>query len=396
MKKRLIDYFINRKSSQKDEVVKEKSAPTQSEVDAVVVEPTLHTVKTAIPLLPKETDVWVICGKGIGLRGETVGRIGSGLERKGYDLRYYYMVFRGLTKEILEFNFPDLDIDVEQFSRDNFLNAIREGLGLEISDTSILFIKYEGKTEPDLLGNEPEDCFSVFDASAPNAQEFMTKALAYIQSLKDLGDSHIMFSITRGESDSGLLFRDGDKVPDGLKLPLTPDEYFDEEMIKVASETYAGMSRLIMSGLSIDVIEGWIKHLSKPSRVVITEKFDIVLPDYKNKVVEMNQLPKALYLFFLKHDRAYAIYQMQDQKKEILAIYQKITNSTEQETIEQRIDSLVNPNGISFTEKCSLIRSAFSRCVPTRFAEDYFIQGPQGEAKRIKLDRNLVEWRVKI
>lgn len=396
MKKRLIDYFLNRKSSKKDEVVKENPAPTQAEVDAVEVEPTIHTVKSAIPLLPCESDVWVVCGKGIGLRGDTTDKIRFGLGRKGYDIRYWNMVFCGLTKEMLEYNFPDLDIDVDQFSQENFLNALREGLGLEIPEGSILFIKYNGKTEPDLFGNEPEDCFSVYDATSSNAQEFLTKALAYIQSLKDIGGSDIMFSITRRDDEHQILFRDGDdytpKIP---KLP-TPDEYFDEEMIKVAGDTYAGMARLIMSGFSIDVIESWIKQLSKPSRIVITEKYDILLPDYKNKIVELAQLPKALYLFFLKHDRAYAIYQMQDQKQEILSIYQKITNSSEPETIEQRIDSLVDPKGVSFTEKCSLIRAAFSHSVPARFAEDYFIQGPQGEAKRIKLDRSLVEWRVKI
>lgn len=396
MKKRLIDYFLNRKSSKKDEVVKENPAPTQAEVDAVEVEPTIHTVKSAIPLLPCESDVWVVCAKGIGLRGDTVEKIRSGLRRKGYDIRYWDLVFRGLTKEMLEYNFPDLDVNVDQFSFDNFLNSLREGLGLDLPERSILFIKYNGKTEPDLFGSEPEDCFSVYDASSPSAQEFLTKALAYIQSLRDISDSDIMFSVGRRDDEPRILFRDGeDYTPKMPNLP-TPDEYFDEEMMKVAGETYAGMARLIMSGFSIDVIESWIKKLSKPSRIVITEKYEILLPDYKNKIVELAQLPKALYLFFLKHDRAFAIYQMQNQKQEILSIYQKITNSSEPETIEQRIDSLVDPKGVSFTEKCSLIRSAFSQSVPARFAEDYFIQGPQGEAKRIKLDRSLVEWRVKI
>ena len=87
---------------------------------------------------------------------------------------------------------------------------------------------------------------------------------------------------------------------------------------------------------------------------------------------------------------------MQDQKRELMDIYQKLTNSNDLETIEQRIDSLVNPNGISFVEKCSLIRKAFNGKVPNRFVEDYYIQGPQGDAKRIKLDRSLVEWQVKI
>ena len=81
---------------------------------------------------------------------------------------------------------------------------------------------------------------------------------------------------------------------------------------------------------------------------------------------------------------------------ELMDIYQKLTNSNDLETIEQRIDSLVNPDGVSFVEKCSMIRRAFNGLVPMRFVSEYYIQGPQGEAKCISLDRSLVEWHVKI
>jgi len=407
MKNRIIDRLFHKKKDDQKEEIKQDLPPTQEEVDAVKVDISEHTVKAHIPLLPREEDVWIVCGKGIGLRGATVSKIRSGLRRKGYDIQYYDKVFGGITKEALEYNFPDLDVEVEQLSPESFVQALRDGLGLEIPELSILFIRYAGKTEPDLFGNEPEDCFSVYDASAPNAHEFLTNALAYIQSLNTLhgtrfryadggGSSEIRFSIIRKEDDSQILFREGKK--DGMEEipPETPDELFDREMDKVAAETYSGLKRLVLNGYSIDVIEGWLKKLSKRSRVVITEKYKILLPDYQNKEVVMNHLPKALFLFFLKHDRAYAIYQMQDQKKELMDIYQKLTNSNDLDTIEQRIDSLVNPNGISFVEKCSLIRKAFDGKVPERFVEDYYIQGPQGEAKRIKLDRSLVEWKVKI
>lgn len=396
MKKSLKDHIFGRKISSRDDVVKEQSAPTQEEVDAVKVETTLYTVKAPIPFLFRDDDVWVVCGKGVGLRGETVGKIRSGLSWKGYDIQYYDKVFGGITKEALEYNFPDLDVDIEQLSASNFVQAIRDGLGLEIPELSITFIRYVGKSEPSPFETDPQDCFSVFDASAPNAHEFMTKALAYIQSLEDISDSGVRFSVKRRGDDDGLLFRRGNEGILEDNAPPTPDEVFDMEMMKVADETYAGLRHLIINGYSIDVIEGWLNKLSKRSRVVITDRFQILLPDYQNKEVVMNHLPKALFLFFLKHDRGYAIYQMQDQKRELMDIYQKLTNSNDLETIEQRIDSLVDPNGISFVEKCSLIRKAFNGKVPNRFVDDYYIQGPQGDAKRIKLDRSLVEWQVKI
>ena len=407
MKKSLKDYIFGRKMAKHEKPVPERSNPTQEEVDAVDVEVAIHSVMAPVPLLLREDDVWVVFGPGIGLTGSTFRKLKSAFNDKGYSFHHYDLVFGGVTSEALEYNFPDVDIDISALSQESFSKAICEGLGVELPERCILFIRYNGKSEPDLFGKEPTDTFSVFDASASNAFEFLKKALAYIGSLKDLSDSGIRFSKSyrhddvnfsiRGYGDEGqTLFRvRRDHEPKEV-APPTPDEEFDAEMEKVAKETFAGMEKLILSGYSIDIIESWLNKLSKRSRVVITEKYEILLPDYKNKVVKMNHLPKALYLFFLKHDRGYAIYQMEDQRDELLSIYGKLTNSSEPETIRERIDSLVDKNGKSFTEKCSLIRAAFSGIVPERFIEDYYINGPQGEAKRIKLDRNLVEWRVKI
>ena len=401
MKKSLKDYIFGRRMAKKEKPVPERTGPTQEEVDAVKVEVTTHTVKSPVPLLPREEDVWVVFGPGIGLTGSTSAKLKTALSNKGYVFRHYDQVFGSITAEALEYNFPDVDIDINALSQESFSQAICNGLGIELPERCIYFIRYSGKSKPDLLGTEPRDTFSVFDASSPDALAFLTKALAYIGSLNRIGNSGTLFRIPeddiRGYGEEGHTFFRKSKGPVPVDTaPPTPDEEFDAEMQRVAKETFAGLEKLILSGYSIDIIESWLNKLSKRSRVVITEKYEILLPDYKNKVVKMNHLPKALYLFFLKHDRAYAIYQMEDQKDELLSIYGKLTNSSEPETIRERIESLVDRNGKSFTEKCSLIRTAFSGIVPERFIDDYYIDGPQGEAKRIRLDRRLVEWRVKI
>ena len=408
MKKSLKDFIFNRRMSKKDKPVQEKINPSQEEVNAVEVKVTKHAVQYPFPLLPREEDVWVVFGPNIGLTDSTSGKLRSALSNKGYSFHHYEQVFGGVTAEALEYNFPDVDIDIDALSQESFSKAICEGLGVELPERCILFIRYCGKSETGPSGAEPADTFSVFDASAPNSFEFLKKALAYVASLKRIGgsgtrfrvvhdDDDVRFSIRGYGDDEQTLFREskGPGLPEEI-VPPTPDEEFDDEMERVARETFAGIKKLILSGYSIDTIESWLNKLSKRSRVVITEKYEILLPDYKNKVVKMNQLPKALFLFFLKHDRGYAIYQMEDQKDELLSIYGKLTNSSYPETIRERIDSLVASDGKSFTEKCSLIRKAFSGIVPERFIEDYYIDGPQGEAKRIKLDRSLVEWRVKI
>ena len=75
MKKRIIDRLFHKGDADQKEAIRENLPPTKEEVDAIEVDTTSYAVKALIPLLPREEDVWVVCGKGIGLRRETVGKM---------------------------------------------------------------------------------------------------------------------------------------------------------------------------------------------------------------------------------------------------------------------------------------------------------------------------------
>ena len=366
---------------------KQDFVPSTEDIKGVEIKASHYLVEEPFPLPFEEDDVWIITGKEIGLKGTTVSKIRKALSAKGYSIQYYEKVFGNVTPEALAYNFPGIAPGADVLSKDFFTKAVTEGLGIEPADKDILFIRYIGKTDPVLTEQSKRDSFEVFVNSATDSKDFLIKAFAYMESLKDIRDSDIRFSIS-----NGTRFRRA--RPDHLDNvePPTPDELFDEELNKVAQETYSSLSHLIMSGYSIEVIEGWLKKLSTPSHLVITKDYRILLPDYNNLEIKMTQLPKTVFFFFLWFDIRCAIYQLQDHRDEFLAIYRKLSIFDDPKAMEDSIDRLVAANGVSFMEKCAAVKRAFTTKMSDRQAKNYYIHGEQGYSKGIDLDRSLVTW----
>ena len=56
------------------------------------------------------------------------------------------------------------------------------------------------------------------------------------------------------------------------------------------------------------------------------------------------------------------------------------------------MEDVTNPLLNSINEKCARIRGAFISQFDESLAQHYYIYGMRGEAKKISLPRNLVEW----
>ncbi|MBR1576015.1 MAG: hypothetical protein IJ654_06150, partial [Bacteroidales bacterium] len=151
-------------------------------------------------------------------------------------------------------------------------------------------------------------------------------------------------------------------------------------------EVHRLIEDLIMQDFPVEVIETWLQKAVKLSHLKVTADYRILLE------IKMRQLPKALFLFFLKHPEGCRLKDISDHREELPAIYRKLTNQDDEAQVEASIDALVNPVGNSFSEKCAAVKLAFLKEIPERVAKNYYIQGPQGGVKGISLDRALVEW----
>ena len=119
--------------------------------------------------------------------------------------------------------------------------------------------------------------------------------------------------------------------------------------------------------------------------------FQITLPDYGNRLVEMPRLPKALYYFFLQHPEGVMLNSLADYKDELQTIYERISNKGDKEEIARNINRLVDPLDNSVNVNCSRIKSAFVKLIDERLAKHYYITGWRGEVKKVNLSSELIE-----
>ena len=179
------------------------------------------------------------------------------------------------------------------------------------------------------------------------------------------------------------------------------DEYADEmfywetinpEVAKLMKEVQERIEKLKEYGLGQNMLLNLVKEKQELSRLVITKDLRIILPDYHNMEIKMEPLVKAVYLLFLKHPEGIIFKHLPDYRKELAEIYQKIKPYGLNERAIRSIEDVTNPCLNSINEKCARIRGAFISQFDDSLAQKYYIYGWRGEAKKIALPRELVQW----
>lgn len=133
----------------------------------------------------------------------------------------------------------------------------------------------------------------------------------------------------------------------------------------------------------------------KLSRLTITKDFSILLSDYNDMEIKMEPLVKAVFLLFLKHPEGIIFKHLPDYKQELIDIYNELRPQGLTMRSMQSIEDVTDPFQNSINEKCARIRAAFVDKFDIYLAKNYIITGERGEAKKIALPRELVEWEKK-
>ena len=133
-----------------------------------------------------------------------------------------------------------------------------------------------------------------------------------------------------------------------------------------------------------------------PSRLRIFnhKTLSIIFSDYNDLEIHFSPLEKTVFLTFLKYPEGLTITEFYERKLEVAKLYRKVSNSDDIERINSRIENLSNPLSNSLSEKISKIKSKLIAELSEKVAKFYIIEGPNGGKKRIKIDRNLVEWAI--
>lgn len=202
--------------------------------------------------------------------------------------------------------------------------------------------------------------------------------------------------------DCKVMFSSVDEFPYNIfdPTPIPADETFSYDVRQKMKEVYRQVQDLRLGGVSDWVLKQYLFPPKNLSRMVVTENYDIILPDYHDMTIKMEPLVKAVYILFLRHEEGILFKCLSDYREELYDIYVDIRKKSNnngahlsEEKIRQSIEALTNPLSNSINEKCARIRQAFTLQFDESLAESYFIDGNRGEPKKIPLDRKLVEWK---
>lgn len=146
-------------------------------------------------------------------------------------------------------------------------------------------------------------------------------------------------------------------------------------------------------GITIEELEAVLSYRVKLSHLRITRHKGIILDDFDHREVKMDALTKSIFLLYLKHPEGIRYKELCDHRSELEEIYLSISGRSDMDSIRKSIDDLTDPiTSNSINEKVSRAKKAFRNVVDVRIARFYYIDGRQGAAKRIALDRSLVIW----
>lgn len=125
--------------------------------------------------------------------------------------------------------------------------------------------------------------------------------------------------------------------------------------------------------------------------LIISRNYRIFLGDERREV-QLEPLVKSLYLLFLHHPEGIIFKDLPDYRQELAAIYNKVRPWGLTDRALRSIEDVTNPMLNSINEKCARIKKVFVTMLDSSIADQYYIKGSRGEAKKIALPRDLVVW----
>lgn len=201
-----------------------------------------------------------------------------------------------------------------------------------------------------------------------------------------------LFSVKNHDSKHYVVPEDGhalvtesieDKVSDDITNSVEQD-------IKQLQKT---VKRLRMKGITLSAIQEIVVQQEKVSRLVITEDYRILLPDYNNMVIEMKDLPKTLFLFFLMNPEGAALKMLSDYYRELIAIYKNVHPGLSEEKMSDTITRICDPTKNRVNEVLSQIAIAFRSKFDDHLARNYYPVRSHNGLYRIKLDSEMIEFK---
>lgn len=126
------------------------------------------------------------------------------------------------------------------------------------------------------------------------------------------------------------------------------------------------------------------------SQIYINKYFNILLTDYGNIEIKMDDLSKTVYLFILMNPKGIIIGELSNYRHELLELYQKICFDLSAAQMKKDIDDLVNINNNLINHKLKRSEEAIMQIMDVEHSKYYVISGNQLTPRKIILPKSLI------
>ena len=319
------------------------------------------------------------------------------------DIDFCYVPFLLQDKDyktVVNYNRPYLQTGIDEKTISEIYQGIKSQLREPLEGGGLVKLDTEGTSNYPLSGKLSEQAEQLLQEIEKFADEISNERLRKSNDLvlksRYRADDNVCYSYdeeslvdevaeTRREFDSGISFQ----------IISDADDNFEYDAFRLADEIRSRIRLLQETGslfLIGDILEEIQGVSTKLSSIFITNDYRIFLKDYGMKEVVMPPLAKSLYILFLRHPKGILFKKLIDYHDELLSIYRTIYVHENIDRAKRSIRAMTNPMDNSINEKCSHIRAAFLGVIADNLAENYYVTGKRGEAKKIILDRSMVEF----
>lgn len=187
----------------------------------------------------------------------------------------------------------------------------------------------------------------------------------------------------------------------GSFLPtIDYSEQLDEEAKEIVQDLEKKIKELKDSGQLLFLIPVLKDLLNKQSHNIDFNSISKMEIDYQNKIqlpyfkreVELSHLTKSIYFLFLKHPEGINLKELGNYKKELLTIYNSVSNQLDYDKMSKSIDDVVNLETKAIYTHLSRIKSAFYKIMDASFAKYYIISGSGEEERKVLFNTTSIIW----
>ncbi|MBR5189594.1 MAG: hypothetical protein IKW17_04965 [Paludibacteraceae bacterium] len=322
------------------------------------------------------------------------------------DVDFYRNIFKFGEKrfvylpEVVRYFMPNIEFD-----KQSLFDVVIRLSGLDITGSGFIVVEEDGMLSfwdfDDIYDNHAKSQFCLKKLDFRSISKGSGVSYSYKLSLADKGVIEDDFCLSESLIDDSedvsfdsIQFRVcKSKLTDitclGMGLIASPEH--DEEIEELTAQVTTAIERLKKLGVDYVAILNIVKGEPKLSRIVVDDRYRIFLSDYQNMEIEMRPTAKALYLLYLKYADGIAFKDLPDYKDELMKIYAKVTSLSNEDAQREAVEALVDPFQNTINVTCSRVKEAFVSRFNNDLADYYVISGKRGDAKKIKLNRGLVE-----